>query len=115
MPESKQFDLPHVQALHKDLDARGIRNPVLVHNIPGQVNRRYWIRAGNHRRNWAEARGLKTIPALVYGGCEFEPCEPLSMRQAQKRLKEGRLSFAVNQAPDVIGVRDWADGSFPNV
>lgn len=114
-PPSTQFELPHVKALHKDLDARGIRHPILVHNIPGQPQRRYWTRTGNHRRNWAIARGLKTIPAIVYGGCEFEPCAPLSLRQANKFIKDGKISFAANHAPDVIDVRNWEDGSFSHL
>ena len=114
-PESTQFELPKVKALHKDLDLRGIRHPILVHNIPGQPTRRYWTRCGNHRRNWAIARGKKTIPAIVYGGCEFEPCMPLSIRQANKYIKDGKISFVANQPPDVINVREWDDGQFPNV
>jgi len=107
MPESTQFDLPHVQALHRDLDARGILNPLLVHNMPGQPSRRYWVRCGNHRRNWALARGLKTVPAIVYGGCEFEPCEPMTLRQAQRKIRDGHISFVANQPPDVVDVHPW--------
>lgn len=104
---STQFELPHVKALHADLDARGILNPLLVHNIPGQPDRRYWTRCGNHRRNWALARGLKTVPAIVYGGCEFEPCTPMTLREAQRKLRDGRISFVANQPPDVIDVAPW--------
>jgi hypothetical protein len=107
MPASTQMELPHVKALHADLDARGILNPLLLHNMPGQPTRRYWTRTGNHRRNWALARGLKTVPAIVYGGCEFEPCEPMTLRQAQRKLRDGRISFVANQPPDVIDVAPW--------
>lgn len=106
-PESTQFDLPHVQALHRDLDARGILNPLLVHNIPGQPHRRYWTRTGNHRRNWALTRGKKTVPAIVYGGCEFEPCQPMTLREANRKIVDGRISFVANQPPDVIDVKPW--------
>lgn len=106
-PASTQFDLPHVKALHADLDKRGILNPLLVHNIPGQSNRRYWTRTGNHRRNWALARGIKAVPAIVYGGCEHYPCEALTLREANRKLRDGKLSFVANQPPNVIDVAPW--------
>lgn len=107
MPASTQMDLPHVKALHRDLDLRGIRNPLLIHNMPGQPSRRYWTRTGNHRRNWALSRGIKTVPAIVYGGCEFTPCEPMTKKQAQRKLRDGHISFASNNPPDVLDVFPW--------
>lgn len=98
---------PAVKALWRDLDKNGLKGPVLLHNMPGQPDRRYWPRCGNHRIEWALTRGVKTIPAIVYGGCEFYPCEPMTMREANRKLKDGKLSFAASQPPDVIDVKRW--------
>ena len=98
---------PAVQALWRDLDKNGLQSPILLHNMPGQPTRRYWPRCGNHRVEWALTRGLKTINALVYGGCEFEPCKPMTLRETQRLLRDGKMSFVAGQPPNVVDVRDW--------
>lgn len=99
---------PEVKALWADLDARGMKSPIILHNIPGQPHRRYWTREGNHRRHWAEAKGLKTVPAVVYGGCEFEPCTPLTLDAVNRHhIKDGRLTWDGPQGPRLTEVQDW--------
>ena len=98
---------PAVRALWRDLDKSGLHSPILLHNIPGQPNRRYWVRCGNHRAEWAMTRGLKTVNAIVYGGCEYEPCTPMTLRDANRLIKDGKLSFASSQPPNVVDVKDW--------
>lgn len=98
---------PAVKALWRDLDKNGLKSPILLHNIPGQPDRRYWVRCGNHRVEWAQTRGLKTINAVVYGGCEYEPCKPMVLREANRLFRDGKLSFVAAQPPNVVDVRNW--------
>lgn len=98
---------PAVKALWRDLDKNGLQSPILLHNIPGQPDRRYWVRCGNHRVEWAQTRGLKTINAIVYGGCEFEPCKPITTREGNRLIRDGKLSFVAPQPPNVVDVRNW--------
>jgi hypothetical protein len=37
---------------------------------------------------------------------------PKSLRGAQEKIKDGKITFAANQPPDVADVRDWSNGEF---
>lgn len=114
---------PEVQALAADIAARGVQNPILVHNLPERPDRPYWVRDGNHRVKAAQQAGLTTIPAIIYGCSEYQQSPtgkksdrellPYTLAQVNGLLCDGRISMAGPHAPHMEAVMDWKAGEYP--